>query len=46
VLAPHETEGELQRRAVAWARRSLWLAAAGIAAIIGGDAAGQQLRVP
>ena len=28
-----KTEGELQRRAVAWARRSLWLAAAGIAAI-------------
>ena len=28
-----KTEGELQRRAVAWARGSLWLAAAGIAAI-------------
>src|SRR5437588_1130285 len=28
-----KTEGELQRRAVAWARRSLWLAAAGIVAI-------------
>jgi cytochrome bd ubiquinol oxidase subunit II len=28
-----KTAGELQRRAVAWARRSLWLAAAGIAAI-------------
>ena len=28
-----KSEGELQRRAVAWARRSLWLAAAGIAAI-------------
>src|SRR3981189_2825251 len=28
-----KTEGELQRHAVAWARRSLWLAAAGIAAI-------------
>jgi len=28
-----KTEGELQRRAAAWARRSLWLAAAGIAAI-------------
>ena len=28
-----KAEGELQRRAVAWARRSLWLAAAGIAAI-------------
>src|SRR5437899_9736980 len=28
-----KTEGELQRRAVAWALGSLWLAAAGIAAI-------------
>ena len=28
-----KTEGELQRHAVAWARGSLWLAAAGIAAI-------------
>ncbi|HYR34188.1 MAG TPA: cytochrome d ubiquinol oxidase subunit II [Burkholderiales bacterium] len=28
-----KTEGELQRRAAAWARRCLWLAAAGIAAI-------------
>src|SRR5260221_2675170 len=28
-----KTEGELQRRAVAWARGSLWLAAAGIASI-------------
>ena len=28
-----KTEGELQRRAVAWARRALWGAAAGIAAV-------------
>jgi cytochrome d ubiquinol oxidase subunit II len=28
-----KTEGGLQRRAVSWARRSVWLAAAGIAAI-------------